>query len=328
MPENRESIADESTKLAQLAVDYTFSILTLPTAKEEEGIPTELAILNRIQDMHSLLWSIRNMASSLSKGDLDYTTREKGFVVGSLKAFQSNLRHLTWQAQRIAGGDYNQTVTFMGEFATAFNKMAEQLANRFDILSSQKEEYKERSFRDQLTGLYNRAAFMVLSKQVLAQLISSPSCLIMADIDHFKKFNDTYGHLCGDEVLRSFARTLTATLRPTDICSRYGGEEFLMLMPGASLKDGMKVGERLREAVEITIVEFEGKKMQVTASFGLILVPPMPEEQQFEDYLCAYIEKADQNLYSAKKQGRNMVIGSAKVQPTEDNIPHPKINTV
>ena len=302
--------ATESTKLAQMVVEYVLRILAMPAAKETEELPRELAGLNKMQDLCSMLWGIRNLTYSLSKGDLEYIAKQRGFVVGSLKAFQSNLRHLTWQAQRIASGEYNQTVTFMGDFATAFNQMTEQLASRFDALTSQKEEYKERSFRDQLTGLYNRAAFMVLSRQVLAQPMGTSSCLVLVDIDHFKKFNDIYGHLCGDEVLRVFAKTLVSTLRPTDVCSRYGGEEFILLMPGASIEDGLKVGERLREAVEKTVVDFDGKVMRVTASFGLVYVPALPEGHNFEDYILPYIENADKNLYKAKEQGRNRVVGS------------------
>jgi diguanylate cyclase (GGDEF)-like protein len=296
-------------RLAERLAKHFFDIAALPACKEAP-LPEEFAGIKYAQELHDLLWGIRNLAYSLSNGELDLQCGARGFVAGALKAFQSNLRHLTWQAQRIAGGEYHHRVTFLGDFSLAFNQMAEQLGARIQDLTSLSEEYKDMSYKDALTGLYNRKAFSQFAGQYLAKGASAPvgAVLVMADIDKFKSINDTHGHLCGDEVLRAFAAKLGAGLRPRDICCRYGGEEFILLMPETTLQAGVSIAERLRASIESLPVAFEGKQIRITASFGLSEVIPAQAGDIPEEYITSCIQKADANLYKAKETGRNRVV--------------------
>lgn len=290
-------------------VKHIADILTLATAKEEP-LPADLQDIKKLPELHALLWGIRHLAYSLSTGELEYICRERGFVVGALKAFQSNLRHLTWQAQRIARGEYNHRVNFLGDFSVAFNQMAEQLDTTINSLTCMTEEYKDLSHRDPLTGLYNRYAFFQFAEQILQKNATQPqnATLIMTDIDLFKNVNDTYGHLCGDEVLRQFSQKLLSALRSKDLCCRYGGEEFVILMPDTPFETGTIIAERLRQAVQEMTITFGDKQIRITSSFGLSEVYGADTMQTFEDYINACIQHADTNLYKAKSSGRNRVV--------------------
>lgn len=164
---------------------------------------------------------------------------------------------------------------------------------------------EQSSVSDALTGLHNRRW---LSDMFPRQLVRStrqhePVTLVMADIDHFKKFNDTYGHLAGDEVLRRVARTFADHVRPGDLCARYGGEEIAVLLPNTELPAAATIAERLRLAVAQADVSLaDGRQLPpVTVSMGLA-------EYQADDDLAALIGAADAALYRAKQQGRNRVV--------------------
>jgi diguanylate cyclase (GGDEF)-like protein len=299
--------ADAET-LASAIVEILLRVVTSP--KFDDEIPPEtLCGVKNFDQLFSTVRGIRNLTLALSHGDLEYQAPEKGIIIGALKSLQSNLRHLTWQTKQIAGGDYGHTVSFHGDFADAFNNMTAQLAKRITTLTKAGEEYKNMSFRDSLTGIYNRKAFMHFAEDVFTTVRPALSSLIIADIDKFKNFNDIYGHLCGDEVLKLFAAHIAHALRPADICSRYGGEEFLILLPGLPLSVGMEVAERLRIEVEKLQMRFAGKELQITASFGVSETGPMPAEMSFNDFINSCVGKADANLYKAKNSGRNRVVG-------------------
>ncbi|MCL1916278.1 MAG: diguanylate cyclase [Desulfovibrionaceae bacterium] len=255
--------------------------------------------------------SIRYMVQALTNGNLEYPCQERGFIAGSLKAFQSNLRHLTWQASRIAVGEYHHRVSFMGDFSVAFNKMTEQLDSTINSLTSLSEKYKDLSYHDLMTGYYNRAGFFKYATDMLGapSVIPRNSTLIITDIDHFKKFNDTHGHLCGDEVLKAFTVKIRSLLRSHELCCRYGGEEFIIFMPNTPIKAGMAIARRLRAAVEGMSLEFGGEKLNITASFGVTEVGEVPEGVSVEDFLTQRIHDADELLYEAKSSGRNRVVG-------------------
>ena len=144
---------------------------------------------------------------------------------------------------------------------------------------------------------------------------NTPVSVIMADVDHFKKINDTYGHACGDTVLQAVAAKITSFLRSMDICCRYGGEEFLLLLPGSALQNGVMVAERLRQAVEQMSIVADNATITVTASFGVRELPPRSDSQCLTELLQAGIRDADQHLYRAKETGRNRVVWS--LQPPD-----------
>jgi len=124
----------------------------------------------------------------------------------------------------------------------------------------------------------------------------------MADIDHFKKVNDTSGHLFGDEALREIARRLQSKLRPYDGVGRYGGEEFLLVLPACDLKAAMERANELRELIAGTPVVSDGAKKRITMSLGVAVSECLGLKE-----VEALVKRADTALYSAKKKGRNRV---------------------
>ena len=155
---------------------------------------------------------------------------------------------------------------------------------------------------DALTNLNNRRQFEVRLKQEIAttKRQKNPLCAMMIDIDFFKKVNDTYGHASGDAVLRTVASIIKEHLRESDIPSRYGGEEFAVLLPYTHIEEAKIVGERLRKAVEETPIPIDKKNINVTISMGLAEFSP---QETGEDLF----KRADSALYEAKESGRNRV---------------------
>lgn len=175
-----------------------------------------------------------------------------------------------------------------------------ELANR---------QLKELSIRDGLTGLYNRRHFDELLKIEYQRSFREKTWItaMMLDIDHFKRLNDSYGHPCGDECLKHFARVVLEALhRPPDIVARYGGEEFVVVLPGTDGAGGQVVAENIRCAVEAIEVQWEGRTITMTASIGVASMIP-PDRHNHE----AVLKVADANLYQAKESGRNRVVHSA-----------------
>lgn len=172
---------------------------------------------------------------------------------------------------------------------------------------------RDQALRDGLTGAYNRRFLdEVLPKEVeQARRREAPLSVVMLDIDHFKRFNDSFGHEVGDRVLALFARTLQARLRSGDLVARYGGEEFTVVLPGAGAEEARVLAERLRagiEALELVPPEFpEG--CRITASLGVATFPQHGHEAE------ALLQAADRGLYLAKGQGRNRVVATPLDNP-------------
>ncbi len=166
-------------------------------------------------------------------------------------------------------------------------------------LNSRKKQLVELAYGDALTGLYNRRYFdKVLSSEIRRSIrYKRVLSMIMVDIDHFKKFNDTYGHQKGDSVLRTVGTILKENSRSSDIVCRYGGEEIAVILPEQTIKQGIETAEKLREILASEAKEIEG--VEITASFG---VSSTGGDQCSEKEL---ISRCDQALYLAKKSGRN-----------------------
>jgi len=131
--------------------------------------------------------------------------------------------------------------------------------------------------------------------------------LAMCDIDHFKKVNDTYGHQCGDEVLKIFVQSISELIRAdTDWLARYGGEEFLLVLPETNLENAYGLAERLRQHIAQKIIETEEDKVSITASFGVTGFDASSSSNNITPE--ALINTADKFLYEAKKKGRNRVV--------------------
>lgn len=173
------------------------------------------------------------------------------------------------------------------------------------------EEVSRRARTDPLTGLHNRRHFDELLGQMIKQTdrFGDPVALIMADVDHFKNVNDTWGHDAGDEVLKSLAETLKAGVRDADICSRFGGEEFAIVLPKTTLQGAAELADRLRKQVETKPVVVSGEPISVTISCGVACYPDGVITKE------ALFAAADRALYEAKSAGRNCV-RSAVPKPT------------
>jgi diguanylate cyclase (GGDEF)-like protein len=173
---------------------------------------------------------------------------------------------------------------------------------RFLSIGIQNNLHHESSITDAKTGLYNHIYFRQRLEQEIAHIArhGSSAGLIMLDIDHFKKFNDRWGHLAGDEVLNAIAMTLKHTVRAEDVASRFGGEEFSVLAFGCDKPRLMDMAERLRAGIADMAVPYKCEMLSVTASLGCCLIGPGmvigPED---------YIEFADKALYLSKSGGRN-----------------------
>lgn len=164
-------------------------------------------------------------------------------------------------------------------------------------------EVKDNSVKDALTGCFTRGhALDVIDAELRrARRSQTPVTMIIFDIDHFKDVNDRYGHLCGDAVLSAVGKRMREVLRGSDMKCRYGGEEFLVLLPETPLHGARRVAETLRREIAERPVPWSGEGLTITASFGL--AQTMPGEVNVQ----AVIARADQALYRAKDDGRNCV---------------------
>lgn len=155
---------------------------------------------------------------------------------------------------------------------------------------------------DHLTGIANRWEFMsrFTSEKGRAERHGTPLSIIIADIDHFKSVNDTFGHNAGDRVLRSVANAISSSIRVEDTCGRWGGEEFLLLLPDTNLDAAATVAEKLRQAVSELVIPWEGESIAITMSMGVGQFRPGMT-------LDECIQPADHALYRAKTGGRNRV---------------------
>ena len=165
------------------------------------------------------------------------------------------------------------------------------------------EQLQLSSNTDFLTGVLNRRAFFAHSEQQLAiaQRYGRNLALVLLDIDHFKRFNDNYGHLVGDDILRNAVQKIAQLLRKMDVFARYGGEEFIILLPEADLEQGIAVAEKLRVMLATQAFALDdGREIGITASFGVTALGAGESLDQL-------IRQADEALYAAKHKGRNRV---------------------
>lgn len=188
---------------------------------------------------------------------------------------------------------------------TTSNLIQKQLiAEQQEELMKKNGELERLAFFDQLTGVYNRRKFEELLKNEISRIsrYHQPASIVLIDIDNFKRINDHYGHPVGDRVLQEFAGLLKNNIRDTDSISRWGGEEFLILLPNTALEEAKKTAEKLRQIVENYEQLNQDSEIHLTASFG---VASLPADRQ--NALEIAYKNADDAMYLAKENGRNRV---------------------
>jgi diguanylate cyclase (GGDEF)-like protein len=307
----------------------------------------ELAEIPALREIHHDLKTLREVVYAFAEGDLSPEISIRGIIPGCLKTLQAHLRHMIWQVQMVEQGDFTQQIQFMGEFSAAFNHMvsrmditlnelkaketdlrtlAESLRKEINLRNTAVEALQESESRfkylashDPLTGAMNRRSFMERAefelKSALARNI--PCGMVMMDIDHFKEFNDTWGHQAGDEALRHVVSIIASMLRKDDFLGRYGGEEFIFFFSHADKKTGIAIAERVREAISGNPVRLGTGAVPISASFGVVPaadagqdweIPEAPVKDSGDKLLGTLIRYADLALYRAKQNGRNQVI--------------------
>jgi diguanylate cyclase len=191
----------------------------------------------------------------------------------------------------------------MAKRSESQKRMLGELSQKISDLREELQEVREKAALDPLTQLFNRAALDAHLDRVadLAFLLSSSPCILMIDVDHFKRINDTYGHPAGDEVLRRVADMQVRNfLRREDFVARYGGEEFVVVIPDSSLHNAELRAERVRQSIEELEIETSKGKISCTVSIGLASLAS-------GDTGKSWLARADSALYEAKGSGRNCV---------------------
>jgi diguanylate cyclase (GGDEF)-like protein len=195
-------------------------------------------------------------------------------------------------------------------------KVGERIVRYQKTLQAQQTQLEHLAREDALTGLANRRRFEERAREELlrAGRYQHALSVLLADLDHFKAINDTYGHSYGDTVLKGMGQTLARHCRSSDLCARYGGEEFAILLPETQLAEARLVSERLCTAVQNLTFTQAAREVHVTASFGIACVDTTNPQA-----LEVLMEQADQALYAAKHNGRNRV--EVYVRPEPSSVP-------
>lgn len=211
-------------------------------------------------------------------------------MAGALKALSRQVMAL------LALRKANAELCLLNQAYCARQKQLEDYQHQLESMNG---ELDRQTQTDSLSGLKNRRAFdrLLREEHARAQRAHSPLALLMVDVDHFKDFNDDFGHIAGDEALRGVAQVLQDQARSYDHVARYGGEEFAVILPQTSSAEAMAVAERIRDAVQAR--EFAHRSITVSVGVGVATATDHPQ---------TLVERADKALYLAKIQGRNSVV--------------------
>jgi diguanylate cyclase (GGDEF)-like protein len=189
----------------------------------------------------------------------------------------------------------------------------------FVRVAMEKRKFFKMAVTDGLTGLFNIRYFKMILEAEVTLAKHDPQkqfCVVMSDVDHFKHFNDTYGHQVGDIVLKEVANALKSVVRASDLVSRYGGEEMIVLLRGVDINAAMPLAEKLRKAIEERLVKDGDKTYKVTASLGVSFY-------RSGDDVDGLIKRADDGLYKSKEGGRNRVSSVEEGAPEVSPPPTP-----
>ena len=217
----------------------------------------------------------------------------RGQLIGSINLCSES-------AERFTAGHATDFMQHLGVIASF---CVENVINRARLMRS--------GFTDVLTGWHNRRYLNVRLHEELARARRDGTGLVclMLDLDHFKRVNDNWGHAAGDEVLREIAQRIESQVRASDVAARFGGEEFVVLMPNSDIGSALLLAERVRHAVSGSPIDLpNGESLTVTTSIGISRVQPAPEAEDLKNVGESLIARADVALYAAKAAGRDRVV--------------------
>jgi diguanylate cyclase (GGDEF)-like protein len=282
-----------------------------------------------INEYGSLVGSISSMARNrfyLHLNGKRLGKRSLGDVFG-IRGLQSGL--LLPVVDTLTGeikGTFNlfrMTDAFIPDDSREIAREAVQLAAQAMSRAMVLEKALAMASSDELTGLINRRGYYQRFEAELerARRHQTPLCVALLDVDYFKRFNDTYGHLSGDLILKTLAELCTQNTRKSDVVCRFGGEEFAVLLPDTSLKSAVELMERVRQSVEsLQITGLNGELLNITISVGLAEVNTRPKASHGRTEISDSLALADEQLYAAKRQGRNRVCYRLAEQSV--SVPH------
>ncbi len=293
---------------ALLVADPSTDILVAQASNlREGGVPVEHSVIMGPDDP-----AVRFLAEAGRPLQASQLAAISGSMAQRLATFQANLASPLLSGERVVG------VLLLGAKADGepWRREELELLRLFSLNVAAVLEnvrlFQSATFEG-LTGLYRREAILEILEGEINRSVryGRPLTVAMADIDHFKRVNDELGHLAGDAVLRHIANVLKTHLRNSDSVGRYGGEEFLIVLPETFERDGIDVAEKLRRAVESKGFPLEGgQQISVTISFGLTSIQPEPGEPK-PPTAESLISAADANLLRAKRRGRNRVVSDS-----------------
>jgi diguanylate cyclase (GGDEF)-like protein len=218
----------------------------------------------------------------------------KDYDIFPLKSKERTLGYLIYKG--IPDGDKEKFVILAHQFALALRRIRLY------------QDIERMAITDSLTEVHTRRYFVERFEEEIARaaLRKTPLSILMLDVDHFKHFNDQYGHMTGDRILKTMGQILKDNIREIDIAGRFGGEEFCIVLPETDLEGAILAGERIRKATESTDIQAYDHKVKISLSGGVAI---FPEDGQTVDDL---IDKADWALYRAKTLGRNKIVAFRK----------------
>jgi diguanylate cyclase (GGDEF)-like protein len=299
-------------------------LLTDEEARQQPGLPAQLSEWGYVSVLiaDSLnAWKILRAEGAPRLALLDWTAlrSEGGWLVRELRDLpRSKYVYLILQGEESqsqdlasgleAGADDFLLKPYAPEVLRARLQMGQRVLDLQDQLLAAQEALLYQATRDSLTGVWNRGAILDTLQRELTRSRRERRTfgLVLADFDNFKHINDTYGHLTGDEVLREAARRMMSAIRSYDHIGRYGGEEFLIILPGCDGESTIRLAERLRERVAETPIPWQGQRIPLTVSLGAVVRDP---DQDVD--ATALLHAADVALYRAKHAGRNQVLMGA-----------------
>ena len=282
-------------KNSELLFEYLRSILydkNIQTLELDELDEPFRKLGAGMQYLAKAVTEMKEYAKALSVGRLSVLPPPRdNLLCENLKNIHANLNHLTWQAKQVAKGDYDQTVSYLGEFSEAFNEMTRQLREREMLFKEMAELERTHANHDMLTGVGNRYFF----HHKMEELISSDENMVFCycDLDHLKEINDTYGHMEGDWYICHFTEIVKQSIRHDDIFARVGGDEFCLILSACTKKNADRKMRRIRKA----FAERIDKPYPKSFSYGIVEIPGCHEYVTPEEL----IHQADAAMYLQKR---------------------------